>query len=208
MGHEVVVYRDRHTIISDQDFSTLRHVLLVEANTAGIASLASFIRGWTHQGPGVWTDDDFDAFFQADVALEREFVSVLGAARDRVDAFGDVVPSEYLRTGISSPFREAPSTAGLIRAIDKLRGLFPVLPGEVASEDAIEVLWASDRKRRAEIVRRDDGLFQVFLYREFPGDGEWEPDAYWLPVGREAILTDTLERAKALANEELRLMGD
>jgi hypothetical protein len=59
----------------------------------------------------------------------------------------------------------------------------------------VEVVWAADRKRRAEIIRRDDGLFQIFLAREVPGDGEWEPDAYWAPVGRDALLTDTLERA-------------
>jgi hypothetical protein len=161
-----------------------------------------------HQGPAIWTDEDFDAFFHGDVALEREFVAALGAARDRISAFGHAIPIEYLRTSISGPYREAPPTAGLIRAIDEVRDLFPVLAGESASEDAVEVIWASDRKRRVEIVHRNDGLFQILLYREFLGDGEWEPDAYWLPVGREAILTDTLEGAKALADEELRLMGD
>jgi hypothetical protein len=207
MGHEIVVYRERHAILSDQDFDNLRRFLLVEANTAGFTGLASFINGWTYQGPGVWTDEDFDAFFHGDVALEREFVAVLGAARERVEGFGGRVPIEYLTTSIGGPYREAPPTAGLIRAIDRLRDLFPVLAGEAASEDAV-VVWASDRKRRAEIVRREDGLFQIFLCREVPGDGEWEPDAYWAPVGRDVILTDTLERAKALADEELRLMGE
>jgi hypothetical protein len=208
MGHEVVVYRDRHAIFSDEEFGNLRRVLSIEASTAGFAGVASFISGWTYHRPGVWADEDFDAFFHGDVALEREFVAVLGAARDRVEAFGDGVPVVSLTTSVGDPFREAPPTAGLIRAIDRLRDLFPVLAGEAASENAVEVIWASDRKRRAEIVRRDDGLFQIVLWREVPGDGEWEPDAYWSAADRDAILTDTLERAKALADVELRLLGD
>jgi hypothetical protein len=207
MGHEIVVYRDRHTIIADQDFETLRHLLSVEASEAGFGSLASFIDGWTYQGPGGWMGDDFDAFFHGYAPLEREFVAVLGAARDRVNAFGDVVPIDRLRSGLGHPFREPPPIDGLIRAIDGLRDLFPILDGEIASKDALEVMWTSGRRGRAEIFRREDGLFQIFLYREVRGDGEWEPDVYWSPVGREAILTDTLESAKVLAEEELRVIG-
>src|SRR5262249_9014296 len=159
---------------------------------AGFGSLTSFIDGWIYEGPGVWTGDDFDAFFHGDAPLEREFVAVLGAARDRVNTVGDVVPIDRRRNGLGHPFREPSPVDGFIRAIDGLRDLFPILDVEIASKGALEVMWTSGRKGRAEIVRRDDGLFQILLYREVRGDGEWEPDVYWSPVGREAILTDTL----------------
>ncbi len=207
MGHEVVLYREKPAIIHDLDFEAIRYFLLIEAEPREFSDIASFIRGWRYEGPGVWTGEDFDAFFHGDVDLERRFVALLGAARDRVKAFGDVVPLEYVRAHIGFAWTEAPATSVWLEGIDKLRSLFPILQGEAVATEAVAVLWASDRKRRAEIMHRGDRLFQVFLYREVQGDGEYEPDAYWSPVGRDAILTDSLERATVLAEEELRLMN-
>lgn len=207
MGHEIVVYGDRAASINDLDFEAIRHFLLTEAERAGAGTIASFVRNWKHEGPGVWTGEDFDSFFHRDPALEREFVALLGAADDRVRAFGEVVPVAYVKAHVNPTWRESPKSSGWLEAIRKLRELFPILPGEAVSAAAVAVVWASSRKQRAEILRRDDGLFQVFVYREVPGDGEWEAGPYWSPVGREAILADTLERAKTLAEEELRLVS-
>jgi hypothetical protein len=206
MGHEVVLYHEKPAIIHDRDFEASRHFFVIEADERGFLELASFIHGWTYEGPGVWTGEDFDDFFHRDVALERPFVVLLGAAYDRVKGFGDIVPLEYVRANIRGTWTEPPATSDWLKAIDKLRSLFPVLQGEAVAAETVAVVWAADRKRRAEIIHRKEGLLQVLLYREMPGDGEYEPDAYWLPVGRDAILTDSLERAKALANEELRLV--
>lgn len=69
-------------------------------------------------------------------------------------------------------------------------------------------LWSKSRKQKAEIRRRADGVFQLSLFREFFEDGPYGSYTYWASTNREAILTDTVERARALAEEELRLLGD
>lgn len=69
-------------------------------------------------------------------------------------------------------------------------------------------LWSPNRKQKAEIRRRADGVFQVVLSREFFEDGPYGSYTYWSSTNREAILTDSLERARSLAEEELRLLGD
>jgi hypothetical protein len=68
----------------------------------------------------------------------------------------------------------------------------------------LHVIFSEDRTCKAEINWRRDGLFQVWLFREVPGDGECEPRAYWSPSGRETILADSLDRAKTLAEEAIR----
>ncbi len=83
-------------------------------------------------------------------------------------------------------------------AIDELRGESDTY-GSI-----VEVLFTDDRKYKAEIRWRRDDLFQVWVFREVPGDGAYEPVTYWSPMGRDAILADTLERAKLLAEAELR----
>jgi hypothetical protein len=50
-------------------------------------------------------------------------------------------------------------------------------------------------------------VFQVSLSREFFEDGPYGSYTYWAATNREAILTDSLERARSLAEEELRLLG-
>ncbi|AKU95100.1 hypothetical protein AKJ09_01764 [Labilithrix luteola] len=67
----------------------------------------------------------------------------------------------------------------------------------------LEVIFSGDRTCKAEITWRRDGLFQIWLFREVPREGEYEPEVYWSPFGREAILADSLERAKALAEDEI-----
>jgi hypothetical protein len=83
-------------------------------------------------------------------------------------------------------------------AINELRGESDIY-GSI-----VDVLLTDDRKYKAEITWRRDGLFQVWLFREVEAGGEYGPEAYWSPLGRDAILVDTLERAKLLAEAELR----
>ena len=67
----------------------------------------------------------------------------------------------------------------------------------------VEVQWSSSRERRANIVRRGDGLFQVEVERLRPAAPELEEPAQWVPDGRAVILADTLEKARELAAFEL-----
>ncbi len=72
----------------------------------------------------------------------------------------------------------------------------------------MEILWSASRTRKAEIRQRDDGLYQVDLSRKYFEKGPYGAYTYWASTNRAAILTDTAERARALAEEELRLLGD
>jgi hypothetical protein len=69
----------------------------------------------------------------------------------------------------------------------------------------VEVVFSEDRTCKAEIRRRRDGLLHVSVFREIPGDGEYEPEAFWSPHGRAVVLADSVERAKELAEEAVRL---
>lgn len=52
------------------------------------------------------------------------------------------------------------------------------------SESVVEVIVSPNGELEAEIRLRADGLYQVSLSRWVRGDGEYEPDAYWSPVGQ------------------------
>ena len=55
---------------------------------------------------------------------------------------------------------------------------------------------------RAEIERRATGSFRINVFRWFEEWIEGYHEAFWQPVERRVILTDTLENAKRLANDE------
>ena len=65
------------------------------------------------------------------------------------------------------------------------------------------MLFSDDRTRKAEISLTPEGLYQVVVYREVVGDGEFEPKSSWSPMGKNVILADTMERATNLANQDL-----
>jgi hypothetical protein len=69
------------------------------------------------------------------------------------------------------------------------------------TRDIVEELLSQDRAGRARLVRRPDGLIQVEIERQVPGD-EHGP-AYWSRVGHQVIVADTIERARELAWEGL-----
>ena len=87
---------------------------------------------------------------------------------------------------------------------DELDALSGRRGGETAPDNPIlAVLFSDDRTRKAEISLTPEGLYQVVAYREVVGDGEFEPKAYWSPMGKRIILADTMDRATNLANQEL-----
>ena len=71
--------------------------------------------------------------------------------------------------------------------------------------DVVERMATSDGLARIEIVRRADGLLQVFLLRWIeevvPGHGKVAE--FWDEQSPPAPLTDDLERARALGRELL-----
>lgn len=70
-------------------------------------------------------------------------------------------------------------------------------------DEVVEVVWSSSREHRASIVRRADGLLQVVVERFMRADPEFEEPAGWEPVHGRVILTDTVERAREVAADEL-----
>jgi hypothetical protein len=56
----------------------------------------------------------------------------------------------------------------------------------------VEVVFSKDRTCKAEVRRRRDGLLLVSVFREISGDGEYEPEAYWSPQGRDVVLADSV----------------
>lgn len=116
--------------------------------------------------------------------------------------------------GVGAEFRCATAAEMLTHLLNEHRAKGQRVPDEAIEElrnevgsygPILEVIFSEDRTRKAEITWRRDGLFQVWLSREVPGEGEYEPEVYWSPLGRQAILADSLDRAKALAEDEIRL---
>ncbi|WP_146646598.1 hypothetical protein [Labilithrix luteola] len=114
--------------------------------------------------------------------------------------------------GVGAEFRRATAAEMLTHLLYEHRAKGQRVPDEATEElwkEAgtngliLEVIFSGDRTCKAEITWRRDGLFQIWLFREVPREGEYEPEVYWSPFGREAILADSLERAKALAEDEI-----
>lgn len=131
MGHEIVVYRDRHAIIHDMDFWAIRHFLLAEAESSHDAEFAEFVRSWDWFGPGVYGGEDFDAYFSGDQDREVAFLKLLEATRKRVESFGEFVPLEYLAANVNlrtEYFTQAQPVSWLVEQLAKLRLLFSTEP--------------------------------------------------------------------------------
>jgi len=134
MGHEIVVYRDRHAIIHDMDFWAIRHFLLSEAESSDNSDLAAFVRGWDWIGPGVYIGEDFDAYFSDDRSREQAFLKLLNAARARIESFGEVVLLDYLAANINLPlpyFTQRQPVSRLVQQLAKLQELFTAAPPTV-----------------------------------------------------------------------------
>jgi len=64
--------------------------------------------------------------------------------------------------------------------------------------NVIKVFFSTSKQYKAEVVKREDNLFQVFV---FMWDDEWET---WLQVNIGLSLTDTEQNAIKSAVEHLR----
>jgi hypothetical protein len=124
MGHEIVVYKERAEVVHDTVFEAVRHFLLIEAEASGQTDLALFVRGWENVGPGVWIGADFDLFFHGDKVLEQRFLALIAGARQRLAAFGEVVPLDYLKGNINPMYEGSPPVGPWFRFMDRLANLF------------------------------------------------------------------------------------
>ncbi len=68
-------------------------------------------------------------------------------------------------------------------------------------KEVVQEIPSGDGKRKATLWRREDGLIEVEILRWVPGH-DHEP-SYWSRVGRGVTLIDTVEKARAVAVEEL-----
>lgn len=62
----------------------------------------------------------------------------------------------------------------------------------------VKEIFSQNKSYKAEIVKRNDNLFQVYIYL---WDDEWET---WLQINKGLSLSDTEERAINSAYEHLR----
>jgi len=70
-------------------------------------------------------------------------------------------------------------------------------------KELCEQTLSNDGTRRISLFRRENGLYEVVLERKIPASPECgEPDR-WAPVHPRVVLTDTLSRARAVAEEDL-----
>ena len=123
MGHEIIVYRDRHLVINDLDFWAIRHFILIEAEKSASLEIATFLRGWEWIGPGVYVGVEFDYFFNGHSQREESFAILLSAARIRIESFGEAVPLDYIEKNINLPgfrFTSAQPTHHWVRQIEEI----------------------------------------------------------------------------------------
>lgn len=127
MGHEIVVYRDRHAIIPDLDFWVLRHLVLAEAEASGQSDVATFVRGWEWVGVGVYVGVDLESFFDGDASRAQRFVELLSAARRRIASLGTLVPLDDIAANINltgAGFTAPQPVERWVQQIEALRNLF------------------------------------------------------------------------------------
>lgn len=107
MGRSTVTYAGHCEWFSDSDLWVLRHFLLAEANrldakenTKEARAAAVFFEGWEWHGPGVFCNAELDTFFYSPEIRCEILLRVLAAARERIAAFGDVIPLSYLQANL------------------------------------------------------------------------------------------------------------
>lgn len=69
--------------------------------------------------------------------------------------------------------------------------------------EIVDTIIAPDSQRKVEILRRDDGLFQILAYRSLrdQNDGYGVTETFWSEVKMPVTITDSLLRAGELAQE-------
>lgn len=130
MGWDSIEYEGHFEQFHDGVLWILRHFLLEEARAmeaahAGIEApdLRAFIEGWDWLCPGVVTGTDFTPFVRGEPSRWRILSDLLQRTGDRISAFGDAVPKEYLEEHTSEHgggyTRDLP-TAGLLKDIGRM----------------------------------------------------------------------------------------
>ena len=102
MGHEIVVFRDRHLVVHDGDLWGIRHFLVAEAIASAQPEIATFVSNWNWIGPGVYLGIDLDGFIAVSPSRQQQIVDLLEATKRRIAAFRTHVALTYLEVHVNS----------------------------------------------------------------------------------------------------------
>jgi len=110
MGSDFVEYSGHSELFRDFDLWTLRHFLIeetkvVEAEAVAdrkdeLARLREFFEAWNWVCPGVFSGTDFSEFISGSLTRWDLVLGVLQRTGDRIAAFGEIIPLDYLRNEI------------------------------------------------------------------------------------------------------------
>ena len=140
MGHDYIESDGRFEQFHDMDIWTLRHFLLEEARSMCLPKQADqevvqdlyrSIEGWDWLGPGVWLGLDLSAFVLGQDERRALLEQVLDRAAERIEAFGEEIPLDYLKLHVDTPvaYHTAAEPNGrLIDAIRRIRRMLLVRP--------------------------------------------------------------------------------
>lgn len=110
MGHDYISYEGRHELFNDFDLWMLRHFCIEEARvieaawpTADATRLREFFERWDWPGPGVFTGTDFTEYVSLSRARRELLLHLLQRVGDRIAAFGELIPLDYLSVHVSTP---------------------------------------------------------------------------------------------------------
>ncbi len=130
MGSDCIEYEGHLELFNDFDLSTLRHFFIVEARAMEAAqpghpttALCEFFEAWDWQGPGVFLGTDFSQYVLHTRARWKLLNHLLQSAGDRISAFGDQIPLDYLKTHINTPdayFTKSQPTARYLVCIGRI----------------------------------------------------------------------------------------
>ncbi len=106
MGHDFIIYQNRHVHLHDAVIELLRHFSLIEVGNTlpsdlntreeTLTALRSFFERWESNGPGVWSGTDFTLFVHGQPQRRDVLRTFLERVSERVKRFGDLIPRTYL----------------------------------------------------------------------------------------------------------------
>ena len=109
MGWDYVEYRGAYEQFDDFHLRTLRHffveeALLIESDQASedTTKLREFFEGWDWYGPGVFVGTNFTEYVGDSRTRWELLLQLLHRAGDRIAAFGESIPVDYLNTHLAN----------------------------------------------------------------------------------------------------------
>ena len=112
MGYDYVKYAGHHERFNDFDLWTLKAFFssgrrgplmqLAACPSADTTALRDFFEAWEWPGPGVFMGTDFSRFISDRHGRWELVLEVMQRAGDRIAAFGDYVPLDYLAAHVST----------------------------------------------------------------------------------------------------------